>query len=212
MATTGRDYYEILGVDRSVERGRDQEGVPAARARSCTRTSPRRRTRRSASARSSKPTRCSRSPRRGGLYDRFGHAGLQERRLPARRRSIREPRRHLLGVLRRGRLRRRRRPAARARSRHRGRGRDRARGGRGGIKRAVPIQVATRCERCRGDGVEPGTQLDLRGLPRLGAYRARLADRVRRVHPQPDVPALQRRGPDRRAPLRGVRRRGARAR
>ena len=48
----------------TADEARDQEGVPRGSPASCTRTSPRSRTRRSASARSSRRTRCSRSPRR----------------------------------------------------------------------------------------------------------------------------------------------------
>ena len=49
--STERDYYELLGVAARRRRARDQEGVPAARARSCIRTSPTSRTRKRASAR-----------------------------------------------------------------------------------------------------------------------------------------------------------------
>ena len=39
MATTDRDYYELLGVPRDADEADDQEGVPPARARSCIPTS-----------------------------------------------------------------------------------------------------------------------------------------------------------------------------
>ena len=75
MATTERDYYELLGVSRDATRRGDQEGVPPRSRASCTRTSPRRPTRRSASARSPRPTRCCRRPRRASSTTATGTPG-----------------------------------------------------------------------------------------------------------------------------------------
>ena len=65
MSTTERDYYEVLGVPRNARRAGDQEGVPQARARAASGRLRRTRTPRCASARSPRPTRRSRTPRRG---------------------------------------------------------------------------------------------------------------------------------------------------
>ena len=100
MATTDRDYYELLGVARGRERGRDQARLPAAGARA-----PSRRVRRAG--------RAGAIPRggrgvRGALEDGDARAlrplrprRAAERRLPGRARRLRQPRRPLLGVLRR---------------------------------------------------------------------------------------------------------------
>ena len=209
MATTGRDYYEILGVDRSVGEAEIKKAFRqlARELHPDVSEAP------DADERFKEVVEAyevlSKSETRQ-LYDRFGHAGLQERRLPPDGVRFREPRGHLLGLLRRRRLRRRHRPAESARSRHRGRGRDRARGGRGRHHPRGAGSSRDALRRVRGRRSRAGHRcLDLRGLRRHGSPPTCDAHRVRRVHPQPGVPALQRDGSDRRAPLRGVRRRGA---
>ena len=64
MATTERDYYELLGVARDADEREIKKAFRAARARAAPRRLRRARRARSASARSSRRTRCSRSPRR----------------------------------------------------------------------------------------------------------------------------------------------------
>ncbi len=81
-----------------------------------------------------------------------------------------------------------------------------------GVTRAVPFQVAELCETCAGDGVAPGQEpADLPSLRRRRPARAGDADRPRRVRPQPGLPGVLRRGADHRRSLSGVRRRRARA-
>ncbi len=82
MAATDRDYYELLGVARDADERDDQEGVPPARARAASRRLRPTRRPRCASARSPRRTRCSRTPRRRALYDRYGHAGLRSGGFP----------------------------------------------------------------------------------------------------------------------------------
>ena len=77
MATTERDYYELLGVPADRRRGARSRRRSAGSRASCTPTSPRRPTPRSASARSSRPTRCSRSPRRASSTTATATTGLR---------------------------------------------------------------------------------------------------------------------------------------
>ena len=143
MAATERDYYELLGVERERRRGRDQEGLPPARARAASRRLARRRTPSSASARWSRRTRCSRTPSGAQLYDRFGHAGLRSGGFQPSDVRPRQPHRPLLRVLRRRPLRRRRPRRARARRRHRARAsRSSWPRRRRGTQRDVPFDVA----------------------------------------------------------------------
>ena len=159
MATGGRDYYELLGVERTATeaeikkafRGLARELHPDVS------DDPELR---SASRRWSKPTRCCRTRERRELYDRFGHAGLRSRGFTPTELRLRLARRPVLGVLRRRPVRRRRPPARRgAGRRHRGRGRDRP--GRLGARRTSarsrsgsPSRAAT----CDGSGAKPGTE------------------------------------------------------
>ena len=156
MATTGRDYYEILGVGRSATEAeikrafrrlarelhpdvseepdaeeRFREAVAAYEVLSKTETR--------------------------GLYDRFGHAGLQSggfRPTAFDFGSLADIFSAFFGEDAFG-------VATRPR---RGRGADVAaevvidlEEAASGIKREVPIQVARACDECAGSGVEPGT-------------------------------------------------------
>ena len=156
MATTGRDYYEILGVGRSATEAeikrafrrlarelhpdvseepdaeeRFREAVAAYEVLSKTETR--------------------------SLYDRFGHAGLQSggfRPTAFDFGSLADIFSAFFGEDAFG-------VASRPR---RGRGADVAaevvidlEEAASGIKREVPIQVARACDECGGDGVEPGT-------------------------------------------------------
>ena len=156
MATTGRDYYEVLGVSRSATEAeikrafrrlarelhpdvseepdaeeRFREAVAAYEVLSKTETR--------------------------GLYDRFGHAGLQSggfRPTAFDFSSLADIFSAFFGEDVFG-------VATRAR---RGRGSDVAaevaidlEEAATGVKREVPIQVARACEECEGSGVEPGT-------------------------------------------------------
>jgi len=155
MATTGRDYYEILGVDRAADEteikrafrrlarelhpdvsdepdaeGRFREAVEAYEVLSKTETR--------------------------SLYDRFGHAGLRSggfRPTPYDFGSLADIFSAFFGDDVFG-------VASRAR---RARGADIAaeveielEEAATGVERGVPIQVALFCDECGGDGVEPG--------------------------------------------------------
>ena len=101
----------------------------------------------------------------------------------------------------------------------------RARGGDVGV--AVQIELAdayagvkrtrrgrrsrSACERCDGEGAEPGTQLrHLRDLRRPGSAAAGLAQRLRRVRADAVVPDLRRRRPRRQSSVQCLRRRQGR--
>ena len=212
MATTGRDYYEILGVSRSATEAeikrafrrlarelhpdvseepdaeeRFREAVAAYEVLSKTETR--------------------------GLYDRFGHAGLQSGGFHPTAFDFGSLADIFSAFFGEDALRGRLAPPPRSRGRHRGRDCDRARGGseRDQARRSTSGRASLRGlpRRRRRAGHDSG---DLRRLPRLGAYRARLPDEPRRVRPQPDLRALRRRGPDHRAPLFPLRRRRSRAR
>ena len=196
MATTERDYYELLGVSAHRRRRRDQEGVPPARARAPSGRLRRSRTRRSASARSSRPTRCSPSSETRELYDRYGHAGLRSGGFTPASFDFGNLSDlfsaffgdDLFGVAA-GRRRARGADVAR-------RGRDRARRGRDAAsKREVPFPVAVACATCDGSGAEPGTEpVDLPDLRRRAAACSSVSRSVvRRVRPHADLPALRRR-------------------
>ncbi len=128
-----------------------------ARRASSTPTSPTPWTRRSASARSSRPTRCSRSPRLASFYDRFGHAGLQGGGFRPSQfdfGSLTDLFSAFFGEDLFG---------AGGRPR-RARGRDVAAeveielvDAATGSSRDVPFDVVVACARCGGDGAEPGT-------------------------------------------------------
>ena len=152
MATAERDYYELLGVERDGERRRDQEGVPEARARAASGRARQDAGRaRSASARSPRRTRCSRTPRRRKLYDRYGHAGLRRGGFAPSDFDFGEPQRPLLRLLRRRPLRRRDRGG-------------RARGGDVGA--AVAIELADACTRRRSATVDGRGRGHVRALRR----------------------------------------------
>ena len=76
MATTERDYYELLGVARGATRRRSRTRSAGSRA-SCTPTSPTRPTPRSASAEVVEAYEVLSKPETRELYDRYGHAGLR---------------------------------------------------------------------------------------------------------------------------------------
>ena len=76
-----------------------------------------------------------------------------------------------------------------------------------GATRGVPFRVAVVCSRCSGNGAEPGSAgLDVPDLRRPGPAPAGVTERLRRVRPHPDVPPLLRRRTGGRASLRGLRR------
>ena len=74
-----------------------------------------------------------------------------------------------------------------------------------GVKRTVEVEVAATCERCDGEGAEPGTErvtcADLRWA-RAGA--SGLAQRLRRVRAHPVLPGVRGRGPRRRDAVHGL--------
>ena len=159
VATTRRDYYEVLGVPRTA----DERAIKTAFRRLARELHPdvsdhpeaQERFREAAEAYevlSKAETR--------ELYDRYGHDGLCDRRVPADRFRLRQPRRPVLGVLRRRHLRRPRRapgPAVRARRRRPRRGRDRARrGGEGRDARRSRSRSSPTVRRA-GNGAAPGT-------------------------------------------------------
>ncbi len=180
-----RDYYEVLGVGRDAERGRDQESLPPARA--------------GAAPRRQRPRPRGRGEVQGGGRGLRGplrrRAPPDLRRLRARGpalrrirpgRRLRLDRRHLPGLLRRRRLRLRRRAAARRRRRHRRRGRSRARRGRdrraprGHLRRRRPLRALPRQRRRAGDA-----DLHLRALRRRRRAAPGDADPVRADGPRP---------------------------
>src|SRR6266511_360718 len=139
MATTGRDYYEILGVERSAgeaeikrafrrlarEHHPDVSDAPDGEAQF-------REVVEAYEVLSKSETRA--------LYDRFGHAGLRSGGF--------RPTPFVFGV---------------ATGARRARGADIAaqleielEEAASGVRREVPFQVALVCEKCGGDGVEPG--------------------------------------------------------
>jgi molecular chaperone DnaJ len=158
MATTGRDYYEILGVDRSAGEGEikkafrqlarelhpDVSDVPDADERF-------KEVVEAYEVLSKSETR--------QLYDRFGHAGLRSggfRPTAFDFGSLADIFSAFFGDDVFG-------VATGAR---RARGADIAaeveielEEAASGVTRAVPVQVATRCSACGGDGVEPGTSV-----------------------------------------------------
>ena len=191
-----RDYYELLGVARTRDRRRDQEGVPRARARAAPGRLRGAGRARSASARSSRRTRCSRTPRRASsttaTATRACAAAASRRRL-----RLRQPRRPLLRLLRRRPLRRRRPRAARPRRRRRApRSRSSSSRRRRASTREVPFQVAVAVrDAAAASGAEPGTEpVDLR---RPAAARGRLQQVSRSVFGEfvrtQACPALRRR-------------------
>ena len=214
MATSRRDYYELLGVRATADEARDQEGVPRGSRASCTRTSPRSRTRRSASG--------GRRGVRGALEARDARAlrPLRPRRAAQRRlhaddasTSAASPTcsraffgDDLFGV------------GGRAAQRARGadiaaRGRDRARrGGAAASTREVPFQVAVAVRDVRA-AAAPSRAPSPSPCATCGGARAPPAGhahRARRVRPRADVPgAAAAPGRDRRASVPGLRRRGA---
>ena len=123
------------------------------------------------------------------LYDRYGHAGLRSGGFRPTAVRLRQPRRPLLGLLRRRPL-RRRRPRAAAAATSPPRSRSSCARPRRRAQREVPFQVAVTCARCDGGGAEPGT--DVRHVPDVRRRRpaaAGLAQRLRRVRPHAGLPA-----------------------
>jgi molecular chaperone DnaJ len=158
MATTGRDYYEILGVDRSAGEGDIKKAFRqlARELHPDVSDAP------DADERFKEVVEAyevlSKSETRQ-LYDRFGHAGLRSggfRPTAFDFGSLADIFSaffgdDVFGV---------------ATANRRARGADIAaeveielEEAATGVTRAVPVQVATRCEACGGDGVEPGTSV-----------------------------------------------------
>ena len=158
MATTERDYYELLGVSARRRRAARSRRRSAGSRASCTPTSRRRPTRRSASARSSEAYEVlSNAETRAALRP------LRPRR-PARRRlhaahfDFGNLSRPLLRLLRRRPLRRRPRQRARG-ARHRApRSRSSSPRRRAASRAQVPFAGRRhRATTCDGNGAEPGT-------------------------------------------------------
>ena len=188
-----QDHYKVLGVGRKAHAGRDQEGLPQARAPVPPRQEPGRREGRGALQADLPGARRPRRRRQAqGLRPRAAEpvlAGRARRQRPARLRRGRL-RRHPVGPLRPGdaRPRRRgRRPAAlarRARPRPRGRDLDRLRAGDQG-RRGPDLRADVRALRhLRRDRREARHRAE--GLPALPGPR----DRVRGPGPVLDLPAV----------------------
>ena len=182
MATTERDYYELLGVPRTAS----PDEIKRAFRRLARELHPDVSEAPDAEHRFREVVEAyevlSNSERRE-LYDRFGHAGLRSGGFQPSCVRPRQPLRSLLGVLRRRPLRRS------AGEDGRGRGADIAARVEidlaevaTGTKREVPFGVAVPCDRCGGNGAEPDTTV--RTCPTCGGERtgaAGLAERLRRV-------------------------------
>ena len=120
--------------------------------------------------------------------------GAAQRRLHAELR-LRQPERPLLGVLRRRPVRRRRRAGRGAARTSAPRSRSSSPTPPSGVTRQVPFEVAVPARTATAAAPSPGrprSQCSACGGQRPAA--AGLAQRLRRVHPHPDVPALQRLG------------------
>ena len=217
MATTERDYYEVLGVERTA----DEAEIKKAFRRLARSVHPDVSDAPDAEERFREVVEAYEvlsKPETRELYDRYGHAGLRSGGFTPTQLRLRQPLRPVLGVLRRRPL-RRRRPGRRVR------GADVAAQveielaeAASGVTREVPFPVTVACPTLRGQRRRArnraGDVPDLRGR---GPGRARVAHRLRRVRPHADVLALRRRRPRGRAPVRRVRgrrpgRRGADAR
>ena len=202
MATTERDYYELLGVAAR----RDEAEIKRAFRRLARELHPDVSDAPDAEERFREVVEAyevlSKSETRE-LYDRYGHAGLRSGGFRPDALRLRQPLRHLLGVLRRRPLRRRDRAAPRRaaptsppRSRSSSSRRRRA------SRARVPFQVAALCETLRrqtasSPGRAPATCPTLR---RRRPAPAGLAERLRRVRPHARPARVRRRRADRRAP------------
>ena len=171
MATTGRDYYEVLGVPRTAPEA-DIKRAPAAGARAA-------------------PGRLGRAGRGHAVQgSRRGVRGARSRRrassttasaMPGcaaeafgRRVRLREPGGHLLGVLRRRRLRCRNGCAQSPGSGHRCRDRDLARGSRDGDHAGRPRAGCDPCGVRRRRRPAGNLRVDLPGLRRHWSHPAHL--------------------------------------
>ena len=105
MATAERDYYELLGVERTATRRRSRRPSASSRA-SCTPTSRRSPTRRQRFREVAEAYEVLSKAETRQLYDRYGHAGLSAAASRRATSTSRQPHRHLLGLLRRRPLRR----------------------------------------------------------------------------------------------------------
>ena len=76
-----------------------------------------------------------------------------------------------------------------------------------GATRDVPFRISVACDRCHGNGAEPGTTPGhLPDVQRSRPRPAGIAQRVRRIRARAGLPALRRRRPDRRRrPVRSAR-------
>ena len=123
------------------------------------------------------------------LYDRYGHEGLRTGGFRPSALRLREPLRHLLGVLRGRSLRRHGgRPAPAARRRRPGRGRDRAPRRCTRQTREVRFTVAATCAPCGEAGPRRAPARDVPGLQRGRSAGTDLQHRLRPVRARAGLP------------------------
>ena len=207
MATTERDYYELLGVPRTATEAEIKKAFRALARELHPDVSddP------DAEERFKEVVEAyevlSNSERRE-LYDRYGHAGLRSRGFAPTELRLRHARRSLLRVLRRRPLRRRRRGRAALRGARTSPPRSRSSSSRprGASTRDVPFHVAVAVRDLRRHrrraGHVPG---DLPDLRRQRPAPAGLEHRLRPVRAHPGLRPLRRHRPGRRAPVQDVR-------
>ena len=209
MATTSRDYYELLGVERNA----DEAELKRAFRRKARELHPDVSDAPDAEERFREVVEAyevlSKSETRE-LYDRFGHAGLQGGGFRPTQFDFGSLTDlfsaffgdDLFGVAPRPRLARRATSQPRSRSS--------SSTPRPACTRDVPFDVVVGCGRCGGDGAEPAPGRRLRRLRRHRPDPAGRTQRVRRVRAHAAVPAVRRPAARSSSPARTARGRGAR--